>query len=125
MDHPLTLTVAARSLYDWLLGVCPKVLDEQRHLDKGSAERERWHQGYASGLHCVATMLADESGQCPSLNRAMERIREREAALQATFSEPISVPRNPTRTQKNAYWWYGFGVALSDAQHLLDHVVDI
>jgi hypothetical protein len=44
-------------LETWLKENCPECVEEQRHLDEGTVERQYWHYGYLVALRDMKKLL--------------------------------------------------------------------
>jgi hypothetical protein len=50
------------ALRRWLAENAPAMVEEQRHLEEGSAERAYWHYGYMMALQDVLRLLETRRG---------------------------------------------------------------
>jgi hypothetical protein len=48
----------AKGLRQWLRENAPSCIQEQKHLDEGSAERAYWHYGYLSALQDILKLMS-------------------------------------------------------------------
>lgn len=51
------MEIRLAGLEQWLKDNAPKIGEEQKHLDGGTAERAYWHYGYAAALRDVLAQL--------------------------------------------------------------------
>lgn len=50
-------------IVQWIEENAPEIMDEQKHLNAGSAERAYWHYGYAIALRDIRKCLAGKNSR--------------------------------------------------------------